>query len=83
MKTAIEIPDPLFRAAKAAAAARGESLRDLVSNALRRHLAAPPEGGQQAEGWRRVFGKAQASDVARVDAVIAADLERVDPADWR
>jgi len=83
VKTTIEIPDPLFREAKAAAAARGESLRDLVSSALRRHLAAPAGSGPEAEGWRRVFGKARASDVARIDAVIAADLERIDPADWR
>jgi len=83
VKTTIEIPEPLFREAKAAAAARGESLRELVSSALRRHLAAQAGGGQETEGWRRVFGKARASDVARVDAVVAADLERIDPADWR
>jgi hypothetical protein len=83
VKTTIEIPDPLFREAKAVAAARGESLRELVSSALRRHLAAPAGGGPEAEGWRRVFGKARPADVARVDAVVAADLERVDPADWR
>lgn len=83
MKTTIEIPDPLLREAKAAAAARGEPLRALVSRALRRHLAAPAGGGPETEGWRKVFGKARPADVAAVDALIAADLERVDPADWR
>lgn len=83
MKTTIEIPDPLFREAKAAAAARGESLRELVSSALRRHLAAPARGGPEPEGWRRVFGKARPADVARVDAAVEAEFERIDPADWR
>jgi len=83
VKTTIEIPDPLFREAKAAAAARGESLRQLVTSALRRHLAAPEGGGEESEGWRRVFGKARRADVAGVDAVVEAELERVDPAEWR
>ena len=34
MKTTIEIPDPLFRKAKARAAERGQSLKDLVAEAL-------------------------------------------------
>ena len=82
MKTTIEIPDPLLRQAKAAAAARGESLKQLVSTALRAHLSAPKGGRSAPEGWRSVFGRASASEVAEVDAVVAADLERVDPADW-
>ena len=83
VKTTVEIPDPLLRQAKAVAAAKGESLKQLLTAALRAHLERPAAGGPAVEGWRRVFGRARPTDVAAVDAVIAAELERVDPADWR
>ncbi len=83
MKTTIELPDPLLRQAKAAAAARGESLKELFALALREHLSGGRRRGSGEEGWRAVFGRAKSRAVADVDAVIAADLERVDPADWR
>ena len=38
MKTTLELPDPLFRKAKATAAARGQSLKDFVTEALRDKL---------------------------------------------
>ena len=40
MKTTIEIPDPLFRKAKSTAADRGQTLKDLVTEALREKLSA-------------------------------------------
>ena len=36
MRTTIDLPDPLFKEAKAAAALQGVSLRDVVEEALRR-----------------------------------------------
>jgi len=82
VKTTIEIPDPLLRQAKAVAATRGESLRDLFSRALREHLSRPTRNRLGAEGWRQVFGAASGAAVAEVDAALK-ELERVDPADWR
>ncbi len=41
MKTTLEMPDKLFRRAKATAAQRGQSLKQLVTIALERELAAP------------------------------------------
>jgi predicted DNA binding CopG/RHH family protein len=38
MKTTLEIPDPLFRRAKSAAARRGIPCRELVSEALTEKL---------------------------------------------
>jgi hypothetical protein len=38
MRTTIDLPDPLFKEAKAAAALRGVTLRDVVEEALRRQL---------------------------------------------
>ena len=41
MKTTLEIPDPLFRRAKSAAAERGIPLRALVTEALAEKLRTP------------------------------------------
>jgi plasmid stability protein len=38
MRTTIDLPDPLMRAAKARAAEHGESLKDLVNRALAHEL---------------------------------------------
>lgn len=51
MKTTLEIPDDLFRAAKAKAALEGRKLKDLVTEALRRAVRAEPSGGP---GGRRI-----------------------------
>jgi len=43
MKTTVELPDPLYRQAKAEAALRGRKLKDLVEEGLRRVLDAPTD----------------------------------------
>lgn len=84
MKTTLEIADDLFRRAKATAALRGESFKELVAEALQAHLERQEETGDPSlRGWRSVFGKARREDVEAVDAVIAEELERVDPDEWR
>jgi hypothetical protein len=47
MRTTIDIPDPLFRAAKQRAADEGVSLREIVLRALQRQL-----GGARRTGYR-------------------------------
>ena len=42
MKTTIEVPDDLYRRAKAEAALRGHKLKDLVEEGLRLVLSTPP-----------------------------------------
>ena len=83
MRTTVEIPDALFRRSKAAAALRGESLKDLVAAALRAYLSS--HGGDPASpsGWRSVFGQAKRADVASLEAIVDAEFERIDPEDWR
>ena len=83
VKTTIEIPDELFKKAKATAALQGESLRELICDALETHLASAPVPQTHRSGWRSVFGLAEPKAVAKVDQFIDADLERVDPSDWR
>ncbi len=41
MKTTVEVPDELYRRAKAEAALRGQKLRDLVEEGLRLVIATP------------------------------------------
>lgn len=41
MKTTVELPDDLYRRAKAAAALRGQKFKELVEEGLRRVLEAP------------------------------------------
>jgi hypothetical protein len=59
MKTTIEVPDELYRRAKAEAALRGRKLRDLVEEGLRLVLEAPPPTRPRslAELTRRARGK--------------------------
>jgi hypothetical protein len=45
MRTTIDIPDPMFRRAKQAAAEQGVTLRDLVLRALGAQLEAAPVSG--------------------------------------
>lgn len=83
MKTTLELPDELYRQTKATAALRGESLKDFVADALKNHLERSASGGSAQRGWRAVFGKARQEDVDAVDAVVAAELEHIDPDEWK
>ncbi|MCG8460506.1 MAG: hypothetical protein MI919_29845 [Holophagales bacterium] len=83
MKTTLEIPDDVFRQSKAAAAMRGESLKDFVTESLRVRLAETGPNEPAVSGWRRVFGQAKPEEVAAIDAIVAEELETIDPDDWR
>jgi len=83
MKTTVELPDELLREAKAAAARQGTSLKEVLTAALRSHLARPARPARGREAWRVVVGRAAPAAVAAVDAVIAGELETVDLETWR
>ncbi len=83
MKTTLEIPDDVFRQSKAAAAMRGESLKDFVTESLRVRLAQGVSEKSAVSGWRRVFGQASPNEVAEVDAIVAEEFETIDPEAWR
>jgi len=77
MKIALEIPDELFRQSKAAAAMRGESLKDFVTDSLRARLGMKEPGNPSPSGWRRVFGQASPEEVAEVDEIIVREFETI------
>ena len=83
MKTTLEIPDDLFRRTKAMAALRGESLKELFTEALQAYLERETPGEASQRGWRSVFGKARPEEVEPIDAIVSQEFERVDPDEWR
>ncbi len=83
VKTTIELPDPLFRQTKAAAALRGESIKDFVTAALRAHLESQTTDAPRERGWRSVFGKASSEEVEEINRIVAEELERIDLDSWR
>ena len=82
MKTTLEIPDQVFRQTKAKAAARGQSLRAFVTEALQEKLAAKPAAGRRP-GWMRGFGKLKGlrNETSRIQAAIAAEFETIEAED--
>ncbi len=84
MKTTIEIPDPLFRKAKSKAAERGQSLKELVAEALQEKLAARPgQTSSDEPAWMQGFGKLRRlrQDTRQVQARIDEAFEVVEPED--
>ena len=81
MKTTFEIPDPLFRKAKAAAAEGGQSLQDFFTDALRDKLAPrTPEGLAAQPAWMHGFGKLKRlrHETARIQAAIDIEFGAVE-----
>jgi hypothetical protein len=83
VKTTLEIPDPLFRRAKATAAHRGQTLRQFVTEAMREKLEARKPAGSQP--WMQFFGacKGQSAEFRKIDRVIAEEFGRIDHEDWK
>jgi hypothetical protein len=82
VKTTLEIPDPLFRRAKSAAAERGIPLRALVTEALTEKLRVP---GGEDKPWMKSFGKLRSlhQETVRIDGIIAAEFGKIEPEDWQ
>jgi hypothetical protein len=84
MKTTIEIPNRLFREAKATAARRGQSLKELFTQALEEKLAGPGQSARAAEPeWMEGFGALRRlkPETRRVLAKIERRFEIIEPED--
>jgi len=84
VKTTIEIPDPLFRKAKSKAAERGQTLKELVTEALQEKLAAGARKVPPGEpDWMQGFGKLRRlrRETARIQARINEAFEVIEPED--
>ncbi len=82
MKTTLEIPDAVFRRAKAAAAERGIPFRALVTEALAERLEATHPG---AKPWMKAFGKLRnlRKETARINRIIDTEFGQIDAEDWQ
>jgi hypothetical protein len=82
MKTTLEIPDKLFRQAKATAARRGIPLRELVTEAIADKLES--KSGPERP-WLQSFGQLNAlrSETARINKIIDQEFGQIHPEDLR
>ena len=83
MKTTLEIPDSLFRKAKAKAAHRGVTLREFVNEALREKLSSESKAAAGAPAWMKFFGagKPFAASIREIDRVVESEFERIEDED--
>jgi hypothetical protein len=84
MKTTLELPDQLFRKAKATAAERSQSLKEFVTEALRDKLLLGSGRARADEPeWMRGFGKLRHlhKETMRVQSVIDQEFEVIEPED--
>ena len=82
MKTTIEIPDELFRLAKARASLSGISLKQFVTDSLRAQLACDErQAGTTDPPWMRGFGGLAdlAAETARIRHLIEDEFESIEP----
>ena len=78
MKTTLEIPDPIFRRAKSAAAERGLPLREFVTQAVKEKLAAASNSRERP--WVKHMGKLKHlhRETARINRLIEDSSEKID-----
>ena len=82
MKTTLEIPDPIFRRAKAIAAQQGIPLRQFVTEAVEEKVRTKLTGGEKP--WVKLAGKLRhlRKETARVNQVIEREFEKIEPEEW-
>jgi hypothetical protein len=81
MKTTLEIPDPVFRRAKATAAKQGISLRQFVTQAVEEKLRG--KAGRADRPWMALAGRLRhlRAETARIQRLIDDEFERLEPED--
>jgi len=79
VKTTLEIPDPIFRKAKARAAERGIPLRQFVTEAVEEKLSAA-----EPKPWMKMAGglKHLHKETVRIQKLIDEEFGQIDPEDW-
>jgi hypothetical protein len=82
VKTTLEIPDVIFRRAKAKAAEQNVPLRQFVSDAVAEKLAAKP--GSREKARRKLAGNLRhlRSETARINQLMDQEFEKIEPEEW-
>jgi hypothetical protein len=79
VKTTLEIPDPVFRKAKARAAERGIPLRQFVTEAVEEKLCIA-----ETKPWTKLGGnlKHLHKETVRIQKLIDEEFGQIEPEDW-
>jgi hypothetical protein len=82
MKTTLEIPDPIFKRAKAKAAEQNIPLRQFVSDAVAEKLQS--SSSDRAKARARLGGKLRHlhQETQRINRIIEEEFEQIEPEDW-
>jgi hypothetical protein len=82
VKTTLEIPDSVFRSAKARAAEKGIPLRQFVTEAVEEKL---KTSASEAKPWMQVVGGLRhlTKETARINRIIEGEFEQIEPEDWK
>jgi hypothetical protein len=89
MKTTVEIPDALFRKAKATAAERGVPLKDLLTDAVREHLHRGATNSSKnrpsAPAWMSAFGGLRSlhKETTKINRTLEQEFEQIEDDEWR
>ena len=72
----------ILRKAKSAAALRGQTLKEFVTEAMTEKLSVNNAAGSQP--WMKYFGifKGQSAESRKIDAIIEEEFGRIDPEEW-
>lgn len=83
VKTTLELPDALFRKAKATAARHGQTLKQLVQEALTEKLARTDCAKSTQKPWMALAGglKHLHAENMRIDRLIETEFEQIEPED--
>jgi hypothetical protein len=91
MKTTVEIPDALFRKAKATAAEQGVSLKTLLTDAVREHLergagdAVKNKPAARAPAWMSAFGGLRHlhKETQKINRILEREFEQIEQGEWQ
>ena len=88
MKTTVELPDPLFRKAKATAAEQGVSLKLFLTEAVREHLQRDSQDAKSQPRnppWMSAFGGLRKlhKETSRINRILEREFEQIEEDEWR
>ena len=81
MKTTLEIPDPIFRRAKAKASERGIPLRQFITEAVEEKLQGRTAAGELARIGLAGRLKHLRSETRRINRLMDREFEKIEPED--
>lgn len=83
VKTTLEMPDSLFRRAKASAARKGQTMTAFVTAAIEAKLKSDEQSPEERP-WMNFAGafKDSSDESERILQAIAESCERIDPKEW-